>query len=950
MPLLEQSLRKAFINRKEIGSQYDPKLIINQPEKKEFLLNSLQDETEKCLSFTFSVAFVTQDGLNALKTYLADLNNRGVKGRLITSTYLQFNHPDVFYSLMQIPNLEVKISEKRGFHAKGYLFEHEDHHSFIIGSSNLTMSALKLNYEWNVRLTSYDHGELIHQMHGHLEEQWQKAIPLTKGWITNYQENYRSEVLTEANIIQDPALTENYIVPNKMQRAALTALEALRESKEPRGLVISATGTGKTYLAAFDVLNAKPDKMLFIVHREQILKDAMCSFQKVIGGCNSDYGILSGNRKEIEAKYLFATIQTISKPDYQALFKKDEFDYILIDEVHKAGAQSYLKTIDYFKPDFLLGVTATPERTDNINIFELFNYKVAYEIRLQEALEEDLLSPFHYFGVTDYEQDGQVVSEVTDLKYLTMEERVKFLLEKLNYYGVSHNTVRGLVFCSRNKEAEALANHFNHLGIPATHLSGEHTIEEREKEIQRLENGLIHYIFTVDIFNEGIDIPMVNQVVMLRSTQSSIIFIQQMGRGLRKHPSKDFVTIIDFIGNYKNNYMIPMALSGDISGNKDNLRRDTFETSYISGLSSVNFEEVAKERIFASIEQAKLNTIAELRKSYNRLKQRLNRIPHLADFKNTNTIDPLLFMDRSDNYHHFLTKMKDTDIVLDEMDNTFLKFLSREILPGKRIHEVILIETLMKAEHNQISWDEMLNLFQTYELDVSERTLQSVLRTLTLDFYTGGLKKTYKNSEIIEVVNVKIKLTNPFLKAMKSDYFVQHVKDILETAGLLGEDYDFSQALTLYQKYYRRDTIRLLGWHEQVVDQNIGGYVRENAAKIFVIFVTLDKGDDFQGAEIAYEDALLDETTMHWVSKAGRKLTSPEIKIMQTADGWDIHVFVKKSDDEGISFYYLGEVTPKPSTIHQLEKPTSEGKTKSVVEMELMFKQPIETRLFKYLR
>lgn len=950
MDLLEQSLRKAFINRREIGSQYDPKLIINQPEKREFLLNSLQDETEKCISFIFSIAFVTQDGLNAIKTYLSDLNRRGIKGRLITSTYLQFNNPDVFDSLMEIPNLEVKLSEKRGFHAKGYLFEHKDYYSFIIGSSNLTMSALKLNYEWNVRLTSYNHGEIIHQMKEHLEEQWEQALPLTKEWIKDYRENYQPEAINNAIVIKDPPLSENYIVPNKMQIVALSKLEALRESGEQKGLVISATGTGKTYLAAFDVLNAKPNKMLFIVHREQILKDAMRSFQRVIGGSSSDYGILSGNRKEIDAKYLFATIQTISKPEYQETFRRNEFDYILIDEVHKAGAKSYIQTIDYFEPKFLLGVTATPERTDKVNIFELFDYNTAHEIRLQEALEEDLLSPFHYFGVPDYEKDGEVISEVTDLKYLTMNDRVKFLIDKLKYYGVSHNKVRGLVFCSRKNEAELLAERFNHFGIPSSHLTGDHSIEEREYEIERLENGEIEYIFTVDIFNEGIDIPMVNQVVMLRNTQSSIIFIQQMGRGLRKHKSKEFVTIVDFIGNYKNNYMIPMALSGDISGNKDNLRRDTFETSYITGLSSINFEQVAKERIFASIDQAKLDTISELRKSYTKLKKRLNRVPKLSDFKETNTLDPLIIMNRSDNYHEFVKKMKDTEIELSEIDNKLLKFLSREIIAGKRIHEIVLVKALMETSDYRMSREEVIDLFQKFELNTSNRIANSVLRTLSLDFYTGTMKMAYKGAEIIEEVGDAIKLTEPFIAAMKSNYFIDLVEDVLKTAYLLSKDFDHTMPLTRYQKYYRRDTIRLLGWKEQVVDQNIGGYVRDNEQKVFIIFVTLDKGEDFQGAEIAYEDALLDETTMHWVSKSGRKLTSPEIQIMQEPEDWAIHVFVKKSDDEGIDFYYLGEVQPKVDTINQVDKPIDDGKSKSVVEMELKFKEPIDSRLFKYLQ
>lgn len=950
MNLLEQSLRKAFVNRKEIGSEYDPKLIINQPEKKEFLLNTLQDEISECESFIFSIAFITQDGLNALKTQLADLNLRAISGKLITSTYLQFNHPDVFDALMKIPNLEVRLSEKRGFHAKGYLFKQRNHRSFIIGSSNLTMSALKLNYEWNIRLTSYNHGEIIHQMEEHLQEQWQTAQTLSHEWIQNYRDNYKPQLQEmQQDLINDPPLKENYIVPNKMQSAALESLKALRESGQERGLVISATGTGKTYLAAFDVLNANPNKMLFIVHREQILKDALRSFQRVIGGSSEDYGILSGNSKDLGAKYLFATIQTISRPHYQQMFQRDEFDYILIDEVHKSGAISYTNTIDYFQPKFLLGVTATPERTDNINIYELFDYNIAYEIRLQEALEEGMLSPFHYFGVTDYEIDGQLISETTDLKYLTLSERTDFLIQKLNYYGVSGNQVRGLVFCSRKEEAANLAGQFNNYGIPSVHLTGDHSILEREKQIQRLEAGEIEYIFTVDIFNEGIDIPMVNQVVMLRNTQSSIIFIQQMGRGLRKNQSKEFTTIIDFIGNYKNNYMIPMALSGDVSRNKDNLRRDTAETGYISGLSSINFEQIAKEKIFDSIDQAKLDSMRELRDNYRQLKERLNRVPNLTDFQESKLVDPLIIANKNNNYYNFLLKMKDNPAEINERESQILTFLTREILPGKRIYEIGLLKHLYDNNVQEMAFKEVRALFESFNLSTSDDLVQSVLRTLSTDFFTGSSQKTYGPGHLITLKDKSFELSPVFSQALENDYFNILFHDLLQTAYLLSNDYQQDQPLTVYKKYMRREVLRFLGWHQQMVDQNIGGYVYDRQLKTFVIFITLDKGDDFQGALIAYEDELLDPSTMHWFTKAPRTLNSPEVQILKNSDDWKIHLFVKKSDDEGKDFYYLGQVEPNVDTIQQIDKRISDNSSRSVVEMELKLKQPIEHRLFKYL-
>src|SRR5699024_1313612 len=317
----------------------------------------------------------------------------------------------------------------------------------------------------------------------------------------------------------------------------------------------------------------------------------------------------SGTKKDFEAKYLFATIQTISRENYLSLFKEDDFDYILIDEVHRAGASSYERILEYFEPEFLLGMTATPERTDDYNIYKLFDYNIAYEIRLQEALEEDMLLPFHYFCVTDLENIEEKTTDAELFSKLITEERVNHVLDKITYYGHSGKQVQGLIFCSRKKEAQELSKVLNSRGYRTRALTGDNNQQEREETIEMLENGALEYILTVDIFNEGIDIPSLNQIVMLRQTESSIIFIQQLGRGLRKHKSKDFVTIIDFIANYNNNYLIPVALSGDGSQNKDNLRRHVQDTSYIKGISNINFEEIAQKRIFDSINRAKLNAM-----------------------------------------------------------------------------------------------------------------------------------------------------------------------------------------------------------------------------------------------------------------------------------------------------------------------------------------------------
>ena len=486
--------------------------------------------------------------------------------------------------------------------------------------------------------------------------------------------------------LTNPLADSLSIQPNKMQTAALEQLKSLRATGAKKGLIISATGTGKTYLSAFDVRNFAPKKMLFVVHREQILKKALQDYRKILGGHEDDFGILSGNSKDIHAKYLFATVQTLSSNRHLQQFAKDEFDYILIDEVHRAGADSYLAIINYFEPEFLLGMTATPERTDSFNIFELFDYNIAYEIRLQAALEEEMLCPFHYFGVTDYEKDGEIIDDASTLQHLVSNERVHHILEKINYYGYSGKQVRGLMFCSSKEETHALSAALNEQGLKTIALTGDNSQAEREDAITKLERYEFEYILTVDIFNEGIDIPFLNQIIMLRQTQSSIIFIQQLGRGLRKHDTKDYVTIIDFIGNYKNNYLIPIALSGDQSMNKDNVRRKTVNTNYIQGVSTINFEEIAKKRIFDAIDNTNLSTLKTLKESYSEVKNRLGRIPTMHDFIEQNSLDPEVIIGYSNNYYDFLLKMKEeipslTDYETSSYYDAFKRNIKRQTNP-----------------------------------------------------------------------------------------------------------------------------------------------------------------------------------------------------------------------------------------------------------------------------
>lgn len=353
--------------------------------------------------------------------------------------------------------------------------------------------------------------------------------------------------------------------------------------------------------------------MLFVVHREQILSKAMTEFQRVMGGSPNDYGRIVGKQDESDRKYVFATVQSLSRDSVLKDLAPDLFDYIIVDEVHRIGASSYQKIVNHFTPEFLLGLTATPERSDDYNIFELFNYNVPYEIRLQAALEAEMLVPFHYYGVTDYVNSSfEVVDETSSLSRLVAPERVKYVLEMIERYGHPRNT-KGLIFCSRKEEARELSALLNEQSLYGERLrtlplDGSTPMEQREAAVRRLEAGELDYLLTVDIFNEGIDIPAVNQIVMLRNTQSSIIFTQQLGRGLRKFTGKDHLRVIDFIGNYKNNYLIPIALFGENSRNKDRIRKhliDNERDNSIAGISSVSFDEISQARVLAEILEAK---------------------------------------------------------------------------------------------------------------------------------------------------------------------------------------------------------------------------------------------------------------------------------------------------------------------------------------------------------
>lgn len=826
MDELNKALHTSFID-KSFPSNKDlrPKLFFNDYKRRMNLAFEITKRLKECDYFEFSVAFISESGLAVLKQILLNLKEKGVKGRIITSTYLGFNAPKMFKQLLSFSNIEVRIFEQEhcGFHPKGFIFHTGDHRDIIVGSSNLTQTALESNQEWDLFFTSHENGELASQVSNEFDIQWELSTPLTNEWIESYKETYVKPVRPAS--VQSPKT----IKPNKMQEEALKSLKNLRDNNKDKALLISATGTGKTFLSAFDVRRFKPKRLLFVVHRRNIAEAALRSFKYLIP--NVSMGIFSGNTKETDSDFIFSTVQTIHKKEYREMFERDAFDYIIIDEVHRAGAQSYQDIVDYFKPKFLLGMSATPERSDDFDIYEMFDHNIAYEIRLIQAMEYNLLCPFHYYGITDMTIDGIEIDDKSEFNILTSELRVDYIIEKINEYGYSGDHIHGLIFCSRKDECEKLSQLFNLRGYKTIALTGDSSEDMRQKAIDSLESNdenSLDYIFTVDIFNEGIDIPKVNQVVMLRPTESAIVFVQQLGRGLRKNDSKEYVVIIDFIANYEKNFLIPVALSGQTNYNKDSLRQFVCEGSLMTpGASTIQFDQITEKRIYQSIDAANFTQVRLIKDSYKQLKEKLGRIPRLKEFEQYGAIDvQLMFQNKSLGcYHTFLSKYeKDYHIHFGTLEEKYLQFISSKLSSGKRVEELEAIKLIINKRTNLLTHlKETLN--SDYKIELPDVGIETISNILSQNFMTGSSKKTFEKAVFLDE---NFESSPQFLKLLNNEDFKNQVMEVIEYAiDKNKKEYSNRYKNTdfcLYSKYTYEDVCRLLNWEKNIVPLNIGGY------------------------------------------------------------------------------------------------------------------------------
>lgn len=971
--------KTAFIDQHSNSSlDFRPKLLYNGADNK--VVTSIIDELRNCDEFIMSSAFITKSGLMYLLEDFRRLEANNIKGKILTTDYLYFTEPDALRKLQEFSNIEVRMysQENEGFHTKGYIFTKDDVSKAIVGSSNLTMNALTVNKEWNVEFTSLEEGEMLSSIRKEFNELWSNAdclqdvLPAYEK-IYNDNKNFRHirEITDELKKSSVRDLT-----PNVMQEDFLKNLRDLIKQGENRAILVSATGTGKTYASAFAVKDFNPKRFLFLVHREQIAKQSVDAYKNVFKD-HERFGVVSGNSKNFDKDYVFATIQTMSKDEVYRSYEKDHFDYIVIDEVHKAGALSYQKIFRYFTPKFWLGMTASPERTDGFNIYDLFDNNIAHEIRLQEAMEEDLLCPFHYFGITDVEfEDETINDDFQDFNLLASDKRVDYLIEKAEFYGYSGERRKALVFCSRKREAELLSKEFNRRGYKSVVLTGDDSQEERLEAIDRLTNDenpdKLEFIFTVDIFNEGVDIPEINQVLLVRPTESPIIFIQQLGRGLRKYKNKEYVVILDFIGNYKNNFMIPIALSGDRSYDKDRIRKYLIEGNrIIPGASSINFDEISRRRIYESINNTSFSKVALFKEKYNNLKYKLGRIPMLYDFAVNAEFNPELILNHNkfDTYDGFLDYVdRDYKSSLNERENASLKFISKKLVKGIRPHELVILSCLKFNRYFTVKQVENY-LEEKYGLKNQFESIKSAINVLSANFYRKETSDDYQANTVTSFISkdetdyeniffrfdkniyddlknnkdYRFDISEGFRTSLANPVYLNHLEDAVRYGLFKYETvYADENPFRLYEKYSREDVLRILNWERFMNGQNIGGYkIKYNTCPIFV---TYNKSQDISET-INYEDHFINKQTFNWMSRNNRKTSSPELEPLINYNGVDTQLFIQKSNDEGIEFYYIGKLTPL--SYKQVYRNIN-GKDQPIVNFKFRIENEVKDELYSY--
>ena len=893
-------------------------------------------------SFIFNVAFINFSGVQLLLDVFSKLENKNIKGKILTSTYLNFTQIKALEKLKEFSNIELKIYDSNstniGFHSKSYIFEFEDFYEVIVGSSNITASAFKSNIEWNLKTTIKKDELFLKNILDEFSFLWSESFEVNEEFLKNYK------IFQDAQKEEKTYTFNKNIKTNFMQKIALEKLENLRQKNQTKALIIAATGSGKTYLSAFDVKNFQSKKMLFLVHRENILIDAKKSFENII--LNKSFGLFTGNKKEKHSDYLFSTIQTMGL--YLEEFEKDEFDYIIIDEAHHATSATYKKIIDYFEPKFLLGLTATSNRMDGNSIYEIFDENIACDIRLNDALEHNLVVPFHYFGICDI---NTIDYENVDLnkidvvaKLLNVNKRVDYIIEQMNFYSFNGKKRKAIGFCVSKEHSFFMSEEFNKRGIISTYLSSNDSVDKRVEFIKKLEdeNDSLEVIFTVDIFNEGVDIPSINTVLFLRPTNSPIVFIQQLGRGLRKHKNKEFLTVLDFIGNHKKAYLIALALAGNKVIDKDSLKLTLLNNFANFKNAHIFMDEISKQRILEQIEKENFNNLKYLKEQYFEFKSLFdNKIPKLVDYLAFDDfVNPLNFIDESYSYVEFLAKVENNNEYKELVSNVdFIKAIRfiENLLPIKRVYEFVILKYLLQNDF----CDEKIafKILDKYLDKVCKQSILNSFSYLNQDFLDSAQSNRYL--KLVDFDGKKIIKTKAFAKLLENKKYKEIFEDSLNF-GIYTYEEEFSTTdfgipfLKLYSKYNMLNIAQLCNFPKIHSSFRGSGFLKYKDD--FFLFINLEKEKFSKSAN--YHNTFLSKDTFTYQSKPSQSQDKSDGERLCRNErfGVKLHIFVRKFvqvDKKTQNFIYLGLAN---SVKYEGNKPIS---------LELKLEIPLDDKLFE---
>lgn len=799
-------------------------------DKRMFLYSKLSSSMKKADGVDIIVSFLMESGVKMILKDLDQALQRGAKIRILTGNYLGITQPSALYLIKSKLGDQVDLrfynDPKRSFHPKAYMFHYPSYSEMYIGSSNVSRSALTSGIEWNYRFNSMTDPESYQKFYETFEELFEHhSIVIDDEELKRYSKNWHRPAVAkdldkyEQEDEQDTNVRMIY-EPRGAQIEVLCALEATRAEGAKRALVQAATGVGKTCIAAFD--SKSYARVLFVAHREEILNQAATTFHNIRN--SDDYGFFRGADKCTDKSVIFASVMTLGKSEYlnDDYFARDYFDYIVIDEFHHAVNNPYRKIVDYFQPKFLLGLTATPERMDGRNIYEICDYNVPYELPLADAINKGMLVPFHYYGIyddTDYSKlhvvKGRYDSAELNATYIGNVHRHELIYKYYCKYG----SKRALGFCCTREHAEEMAKEFCKRGIPAVAVysdaHGEFS-EDRDVAIEKLKSGEIRVIFSVDMFNEGVDVPSVDMVMFLRPTESPTVFLQQLGRGLRKSKGKEYLNVLDFIGNYLKAGRVRYLLTGK------NLSSDgAYDPADRSGYPDdcmIDFDMRLID-LFAEMDKKHLRIKDQIRNEYFRVKELLDKRPSRMELFTYMDEDVyrLVISHAADNpFKRYLDFLKNLDELLPEEEPLY-GGIGREfinLIENTNMSKVYKMPVLMAFyNHGNVrmevseaelldSWKEFFNTstnwkdldkgitYQDY-LAISDKEHVKKIMQMPVHFLLKS-----GNGFFVEKDGAALALSENLREVVGDSMFAEHMRDAIEY-----------RAMDYYQRRYQNDSI-----------------------------------------------------------------------------------------------------------------------------------------------